>query len=82
MKTEPMPHEKLEEQEIKDLIINIQRITVYLRHEIECEDLKRHIEVLDSEVTRLKKHFCSEKFFVMKVTLAELTDMMRYPDDI
>jgi len=82
MKTEPMPHESLTWEEIKEKICHLQLICFELKkttREPHTEDVLNRV---CEEITTLKKHFCPEKFSVMKITLAELSDMMRYPDDV
>lgn len=43
------------------------------------EFLFLQLNYLDINYTSLKKHFCPEKFSIMKVSVKELSDMMAYP---
>lgn len=91
MKKEPMPHEKLEETEIKMIICELQAIAHHISRsysnrfttsdeELE-KDLLTSLGDLSEKITKLKKHFCPEKFSVMKVTVNELAELMAYPKE-
>jgi len=75
---EPMPHEKMTEDEIKASICNIQSYAINGGRNHPNLAYFDHIEKL---ATKLKKHFCPEKFTVMKVSVAELSELMAYPDE-
>jgi hypothetical protein len=75
---EPMPHEKMSEDEIKASICNIQSYAI--RGGQNHPNLA-YFDYIEKLATKLKKHFCPEKFTVMKVTVAELSELMAYPDE-
>lgn len=91
MITEPMPHEKLEDSQISIIVCELQAMVhhlnkVYRKFEFkedkELQDsFSKTISDMDERVTKLKKHFCPEKFKVMKVTVNELADLMAYPKE-
>ena len=72
MKTEPMPHEKLTEEDVKVHICLLQTV-IYKCREILEESVFRE---MDYRITALKRHFCPEKFSLMKVSVKELSEMI------
>lgn len=76
METKQAPHEKLTDEEIKELVSDLT---------VEVYEIKQHfleqLEVIESYVYKLKKHFCPEKFQIMSVSIKEMSDMMEYSYD-
>jgi len=68
METRQAPHQKLEEQEIKDLICSL--VT-------ESYELRIKFNEIELKLNSLKRHFCPEKFQEVKVPMAALSDLMR-----
>jgi len=69
MKSEPMPHEKMSEDEIKAAICNLQSCAINGQ---QSHPNLATFDYMEKLITKLKKHFCPEKFMVTKITLGEL----------
>lgn len=66
------PHQKLTDEEVKELICELN---------VELYEIKEHfleqMELVESHLYRLKRHFCPEKFEEMKVPANFLEDMFK-----
>jgi hypothetical protein len=71
MKSKQAEHLKLTDEEVKELICDI---TVEL-HEIKQHFLEQ-LEVAESYIYQLKRHFCPEKFQEVQVSGQDLNDLL------
>lgn len=69
MKSMQAPHQKLDDIEIRELILDI----VFELNETK-QNLLYEIEQIELNLNRLKRHFCPDKF---QVFVQELTDMSK-----
>ncbi len=70
---EPMPHEKMSDDEIKASICNIQSYAIAGQQK---HPNLAYFDYIEKLATKLKRHFCPEKFSVMKVSVKELSEMI------
>lgn len=68
-KRQQAPHEKMTEDEIKETICDL----LVEVHELK-ESILEQIETMDAYITKLKKHFCPEKFTLVSVPMGFLTE--------
>jgi hypothetical protein len=71
VETRPLPHEKLTDEEVKDLVSELVIKNFELRSEV--DDKLAEIGLI---LTKLKRHFCPEKFQQVSVSGAELSELM------
>lgn len=78
MKSRQAEHKKLTEEQIKehicDLTVELHHFKEDLRESVSM--LQDQIETMEQRIELLKRHFCPEKFMVMEVSMATLSDMM------
>lgn len=79
METEQAPHEKLNEEQIKQMICDLQLDIINL--ESFCIESIYNIE---QSIYKLKRHFCPEKFQVKKVSMGQMMELMKeaYPNPL
>ena len=71
MKVYPSPHEKLTEEEIKNIIIDLEHI-----HNNMSMQMKTYMELFEENISKLNHHFFPERFSIAKVTVGELSEIM------
>ena len=81
METHPAPHEKLTEEEIKKEIDKLLSNHLKLKNRWEASDWEVHefdlfIKNQEESIFKLRRHFSPELTTIMKVSIAELSDMM------
>jgi len=70
MKIEPMPHKKLTDEQIKEMLLMIQA-----NHDMMMGCIEKWHEVHNKYIEKLEMHFYPERFSTANVTMAELTEM-------
>ncbi len=71
METHPLPHEKLTDEEVKDLVSEL----VIKNHELRSE-VDDKLSEMGLILNKLKRHFCPEKFQQVMVSGADLSDLL------
>lgn len=71
MKSKPMEHLKLTDEEVKLLVCELS---------IELYEMKQHfleqLEAAESYIYQLKRHFCPEKFQEVEVSSYDINDLL------
>lgn len=70
MKTRPHPHEKLTDDEVKEMFHMLER-----NHDMMKECFNAYIEVHSKYMDKLAHHFFPERFSIGEVSMGELSDM-------
>jgi len=70
MKSYPAPHEKLTEEQIKDIIIGLESI-----HRNMSMQMKIYMEMFEENISKLTHHYFPERFSIAEVSMGELTEM-------
>ncbi len=79
----PAPHEKLTEEEIKSEIEDLLSNHLKMRKKWNGynDDLGEIFDSNEEIIFRLRRHFSPELTTIMRITLGELTDMMKESTD-
>lgn len=70
MKSSPAPHEKLTEEQIKDIIIRLESI-----HHNMSMQMKIYMEMFEENISKLTHHYFPERFSIAEVSMGELTEI-------
>jgi hypothetical protein len=76
MKTYQAPHEKLTEDQIKEIFTMIEK-----NHYMMKKCFEAYVETYEKYNLIIRKHFYPEQHKIMQVSVAELAKMMEYPED-
>ncbi len=76
MKTFQAPHEKLTEDQIKEIFTMIEK-----NHYMMKKCFEAYVEVYEKYNLKLRRHFFPEGHKIMQVSVKELAEMMEYPTD-
>lgn len=77
MKTYKAPHEKLTDEELKDVFNVLEN-----NHRVMKENLSSYIEVHDNYMNKLAHHLFPDRFSIGEVSMGELSDIFikAYPE--
>lgn len=74
---EAIPKEGALDENLKGCSLNLCNIAFSLK-----QDILKKLNILEELATKLKKHTSPEKFSVMKLSIAEMADMMKQTSNI
>jgi hypothetical protein len=81
----PAPHEKLTDKEIKDTIEVLLRNNLFMKNkksEFNYDNLLcDFLDTQENIIFKLRSHFSPELTTILRITLGELTDMMKEKTD-